>query len=932
MLAEVVEKLKKKTEVQAASPAHCYAGPGDVECDFCTETKNKAVMSRLKCLASFCETHLKPHYEAPGLKKHKLVKASGNLQEKICSEHDKVLEIYCRTDQSFICYLCTMDKHRGHNTVAAKAERTEKQSELKEEQMKSQQRIQEKQKKVQELKQAVNTIKSFQSLCVSSGREDSPSITVNQHLSFDGVRKSLSNLKNRLEEFCQEEFIKIPKHGAEHAESALEGAGCSHCERLPLRVLRSRKALFEEGAFTREPRGAGPASAEAERRLHSWGSQLDLAEGMETGESLSPSSPSRSSARQRSGSGRLAASFEACRAASPVPCRFAAPGHRASRFYCAREQLAVRHRDVVLAHIKELGLRLNAGKSVLSPVQRTTYLGVVWDSTMMQARLSPARIESICTAVARVREGRSLTVKQFQKLLGLMAVAASIVIPFGLLYMRPIQWWLKARGFSLRGNPLRMIRVMRQCLCALDMWRKPGFLSQGPVLGAPGSRVMLATDASLTGWGAVMCGRSARGLWSGRHLTLHINCLEMLAVFLALKHFLPDLRGRHVLVCTDNTAVAYYINHQGGLRSRPLYRLALQVLVWSQGKLLSLKAAYIPGRLNMGADTLSRQGPMPREWRLHPEVVEQIWRVFGRAQSSLDEETVCPEVETFHFLVRRPPARPCSLPSWYSAGVLAGPPLHGADPLHPEGVAIAAYHAPLGGQSVGRHPLVTRFLHGVLRLRPPVRSRVPPWDLAVVLEALCKPPFEPIEKISDRLLTLKTAFLLAISSLRRVGDLQALSVAPSYLDFAPGLAKAFLYPRAGYVPKVPSSAPRPVVLQAFCPPPFREPDHRKLNCTCPVRALDAYVHRTALWRKADQLFVCFGPPKRGRPATKQTLSRWIVDATSLAYESSGLPSPLGVKAHSTEGVAASRFGVVWRFARFYGMDIRATPSSSVLVP
>ncbi|MCI4395927.1 hypothetical protein PGIGA_G00267820, partial [Pangasianodon gigas] len=59
----------------------------------------------------------------------------------------------------------------------------------------------------------------------------------------------------------------------------------------------------------------------------------------------------------------------------------------------------------------------------------------------------------------------------------------------------------------------------------------------------------------------------------------------------ALKHFLPDLRGRHVLVRTDNTAVAYYINHQGGLRSRPLYRLALQILVWSQGKLLSLRAA-----------------------------------------------------------------------------------------------------------------------------------------------------------------------------------------------------------------------------------------------------------------------------------------------------------------------------------------------------
>ncbi|KAL0185802.1 hypothetical protein M9458_017472, partial [Cirrhinus mrigala] len=121
------------------------------------------------------------------------------------------------------------------------------------------------------------------------------------------------------------------------------------------------------------------------------------------------------------------------------------------------EHMAVQHRDVVLAHMKELGVETERQ-------EETTYLGAVWDSTTMQARLSPARIESILTAVTRVKEGRSLTVKQFQRLLGLMA-AASSVIPFGLLYMRPLQ-----------GNPSRMIKVTRRCLRALDMWKKPWFL------------------------------------------------------------------------------------------------------------------------------------------------------------------------------------------------------------------------------------------------------------------------------------------------------------------------------------------------------------------------------------------------------------------------------------------------------------------------
>ncbi len=168
-------------------------------------------------------------------------------------------------------------------------------------------------------------------------------------------------------------------------------------------------------------------------------------------------------------------------------------------------------------------------------------------------------------------------------------------------------------------------------------------LVSGPGAGSSVSPRTLATDASLTGWGAVMSGHPARGLWRG-HLAWHINRLEMLAVFQALKYFLPDLRGHQVLVCTDNTAVVSYINHQGGLRSRHLYRLAHQILVWAQGKLLSLRAVYIPGHLNVGADTLSRQGPLPGEWMLHTEVVKQIWRVLARPRwtSSLLRKAQCP--------------------------------------------------------------------------------------------------------------------------------------------------------------------------------------------------------------------------------------------------------------------------------------------------
>ncbi|XP_037395390.1 E3 ubiquitin/ISG15 ligase TRIM25-like isoform X1 [Pygocentrus nattereri] len=150
MLAEVVEKLKMM-ELHPASPA----GPGDVECDVCTGRKLKALKSCLVCLASYCETHLQPHYQSPALRKHKLVKTSRRLQEQICSEHQKLLEVYCRTDQQCICMLCTMDDHRGHDTVSAAAERAEKQN-----QRKYQQKIQTRKKELEEQRNAVASYKS----------------------------------------------------------------------------------------------------------------------------------------------------------------------------------------------------------------------------------------------------------------------------------------------------------------------------------------------------------------------------------------------------------------------------------------------------------------------------------------------------------------------------------------------------------------------------------------------------------------------------------------------------------------------------------------------------------------------------------------------------------------------------------------------------
>ncbi|KAL2092711.1 hypothetical protein ACEWY4_012509 [Coilia grayii] len=158
VFAELVDQMRK-TRIQTTARVVCTAGPGDVECDVCIGRKLKAVKSCLECLLSYCDTHLKAHNELIG-RKHTVIDATGQLQERICSRHKKVFEIFCRTDQSCICYLCTMDDHKGHDTITATTEWSNKKEGLGQSQRRCQQRIQEREKELQELRKAVETLKS----------------------------------------------------------------------------------------------------------------------------------------------------------------------------------------------------------------------------------------------------------------------------------------------------------------------------------------------------------------------------------------------------------------------------------------------------------------------------------------------------------------------------------------------------------------------------------------------------------------------------------------------------------------------------------------------------------------------------------------------------------------------------------------------------
>ncbi|XP_067441906.1 tripartite motif-containing protein 16-like [Thunnus thynnus] len=221
MLAALVEQLKK-TGLHAAPADHCCAGPEDVACDVCTGRKLKALKSCLVCLVSYCEKHLQPHFESTKFKKHKLVDPSEKLQENICSRHDEVMKIFCRTDQQSICSICSVDEHKGHDTVSAAAERTERQRELEVSRQNIQQRIQDREKDVKLLQQEVEAVsRSADKAVEDSEKIFTELISLIQKISSDVKQQIRSQQETEvsrvkeLQEKLEQEITELKRKDAE---------------------------------------------------------------------------------------------------------------------------------------------------------------------------------------------------------------------------------------------------------------------------------------------------------------------------------------------------------------------------------------------------------------------------------------------------------------------------------------------------------------------------------------------------------------------------------------------------------------------------------------------------------------------------------------------------------------------------------------------
>ncbi|XP_028441524.1 E3 ubiquitin-protein ligase TRIM21-like [Perca flavescens] len=151
MAAQFRQSAQQKASSSSSSSEQQVSKPGEVPCDVCTGTKLMALKSCLVCLDSYCETHLEPHLTRSGLKRHQLIDPVENLEGRMCTKHDKLLELFCKTDQTCVCMLCTVLDNKTHDVVLKEGYERKK-AELRAE---IQQMIQKRQLKIQEIKHSV---------------------------------------------------------------------------------------------------------------------------------------------------------------------------------------------------------------------------------------------------------------------------------------------------------------------------------------------------------------------------------------------------------------------------------------------------------------------------------------------------------------------------------------------------------------------------------------------------------------------------------------------------------------------------------------------------------------------------------------------------------------------------------------------------------
>ena len=207
--------------------------------------------------------------------------------------------------------------------------------------------------------------------------------------------------------------------------------------------------------------------------------------------------------------------------------------------------------------------------------QTLEFLGFIVDTKNMTLVLPQGKVTAIKDLCSQMLSQTELTVRDITRLTGKLTASIQAIFPAPLHY-RQLQG-LKNTALQSGGNYNTKVSLNPACQEELQWWIAHLNAWNGRAILTPPPDLVIETDASQQGWGAVCKEVRTGGLWSQNERLLHIDCLELLAGAFAVKCFTKNQICLHVRFRMDNTTAIAYLNKLGGTRSLVLSNLVAEL-------------------------------------------------------------------------------------------------------------------------------------------------------------------------------------------------------------------------------------------------------------------------------------------------------------------------------------------------------------------
>lgn len=297
---------------------------------------------------------------------------------------------------------------------------------------------------------------------------------------------------------------------------------------------------------------------------------------------------------------------------------------------------------------ESLGFIVNYEKSQLIPKTTCKFLGFLLDSNNLSILLPDKKRKLIKNELLELKNTKTCTVRSFARVIGLLSSACPAV-SYGLVHTKLFE---RVKYLQLKDTEDydKTFTIPKYLHVDFNWWLKHIDSSVNFIRKA-NYVTEIYSDASMSGWGAACGSQKANGFWSTDEAKKHINELELMAAYFALKIFGKKFHSSELLLRIDNKTAIAYINRMGGIQYPHLNKVSRNIWEWCEARQNFVFASYVPSAENSVADFESRQRNEDTEWQLNNLAYRTVVQNLGEPDIDLFASRLnhkCPKYVSWH--------------------------------------------------------------------------------------------------------------------------------------------------------------------------------------------------------------------------------------------------------------------------------------------